>query len=188
MNYDAKKLTDFSVVKIFIMASLCKWEDLRDIEIGIRSEIQFQKEIGVKSISHSQISRRLIDLNTADLVDLLGRLTQHYRTLTGNATGLNANVGPLRIIDGTYVKLPKNALNWTAISKDSAGIKLHVRIVVASANSTFPEKMIPSTGNVADSDAVNHVIDANGALYVMDRGYAHKTKMDGKKCPISCSY
>ena len=30
MNYDAKKLTDFSVVKIFIMASLCKWDSLRD--------------------------------------------------------------------------------------------------------------------------------------------------------------
>lgn len=92
---------------------------------------------------------------------------------------MNPNVGPLRIIDGTYVKLPNDALNWTAISKDSSGIKLHVRIVVASANSIFPEKMIPSTGNVADSDAVNHIIDADGALYVMDRGYANKTKMGG---------
>jgi len=179
MNYDAKKLTDFSVVKIFIMASLCRWDSLRIIDTGIRSKKEFQKEIGVKSISHSQISRRLIDLNTADLADLLGRLAQHYWRLKGNAKGLNANVGPLRIIDGTYVKLPKNALNWTAISKDSCGIKLHVRIVVASADSIFPEKMIPSTGNVADSDAVNHIIDANGALYVMDRGYAHKTKMGG---------
>ncbi|WP_438315156.1 IS4 family transposase [Sporosarcina sp. FA9] len=91
----------------------------------------------------------------------------------------NPNVGPLRIVDGTYIKSPKNALNWTAISKDSAGIKLHVRIVAASSDSMFPEKMIPSTGNVADSDAVNHIIDADGALYVMDRGYAHKTKMGG---------
>uniref|UniRef100_UPI00129ABC37 transposase n=1 Tax=Sporosarcina cascadiensis TaxID=2660747 RepID=UPI00129ABC37 len=47
------------------------------------------------------------------------------------------------------------------------------------ANCVFPEMMIPSTGNVADSDAVNHIIDADGALYVMDRGYAHKTKMGG---------
>ena len=80
MNYDAKKLTDFSVVKIFIMANLCKWDSLREIDTGIRSKKEFQKEIGVKSISHSQISRRLIDLNTADLADLLGRLAQHYWT------------------------------------------------------------------------------------------------------------
>ncbi|MBD7986409.1 transposase, partial [Sporosarcina sp. Sa2YVA2] len=69
--------------------------------------------------------------------------------------------------------------NWTAVSKDSCGIKLHVRMVAASSSSVFPEKMIPSTGNVADSDAVNHIIEADGALYVMDRGYAHKTKMGG---------
>ncbi|WP_438312016.1 transposase [Sporosarcina sp. FA9] len=56
---------------------------------------------------------------------------------------------------------------------------MHVRIVAASPDSVFPEKMIPSTGNVADSDAVNHIIDADGALYVMDCGYAHKTKMGG---------
>ncbi|WP_211356439.1 hypothetical protein [Psychrobacillus lasiicapitis] len=36
--------------------------------------------------------------------------------------------------------------------------------------------MILSMGNLADSDAVNHIIDADGALYVMDREYAHQTK------------
>lgn len=179
LNYDAKKITDFSVVKVFIMALLCKWETLRDIEIGIRSKKDFQREIGVESISHSQLSRRLRELNTADLVDLLGRLAVHYRNLQGNAKGIIEKVGAIKIIDGTYVKLPNHALNWTAVSKDSCGIKLHVRVVIASATSTFPEKMIPSTGNIADSDAVNHIIDADGALYVMDRGYAQKTKMGG---------
>ena len=72
--------------------------------------------------------------------------------------------------------MPNSASNWTAISKVSSGIKLNVRVVTASSNSVFPEKMIPSTGNVADSDAVNHIIDADGALYVMDRGYAHRQK------------
>lgn len=179
MNYDAKKLTDFSLVKIFIMANICKWGSLRIIETGIHSKPEFLKEIEVESISYSQISRRLNEVNTADVADLLARLARHYSILRGNSKGLNVNVGPLRIIDGTYIKLPNNALNWTAISKDSCGIKLHVRILVTSADSSFPEKMIPSTGNVADSDAVNHIIDADGALYVMDRGYAHKTKIGG---------
>lgn len=179
LNYDAKKITDLSVVKIFIMALLCKWGSLRDIEIGIRSKKDFQKEIGVESISHSQLSRRLRELNTADLVDLLGRLAVHYRNLQGNAVGIIEKVGAIKIIDGTYIKLPNNALNWTAVSKDSCGIKLHVRVVVASASSTYPEKMIPSTGNIADLDAVNHIIEADGALYVMDRGYGEKTKMGG---------
>ena len=179
MNYDWKKLTDFSLLKILIMASLCKWDNLREIEAAIRSKKSLRLELGLKSISHSQISRRLIELNTVDLADILGGLAQKYWALQKNAKGFNANVGILRIIDGTYVKLPNNASNWTAISKVSSGIKLHVRVVAASSDSVFPEKMIPSTGNVADSDAVNHIIDADGALYVMDRGYAHKTKMGG---------
>jgi len=179
MNYEWKKLTDFSLLKILIMSSLCKWDNLREIEAAIRSKKSLRIELGLKSISHSQISRRLVELNTSDLADILGGLAQKYWTLQKNAKGLNSNVGILRIIDGTYVKLPNNASNWTAISKVSSGIKLHVRVVVASSDSVFPEKMIPSTGNVADSDAVNHIIDADGALYVMDRGYAHRTKMGG---------
>ncbi|MDW0116239.1 IS4 family transposase [Sporosarcina thermotolerans] len=179
MNYDAKKITDFSIVKVFIMANVAQWKSHRQIEAGIQAEPEFQKEIETDFISHSQISRRLIQLNTAHLVELFSRLAVLFWRIKGDTKGLNANVGPIRIIDGTYVKLPSDALSWTAVSKDSAGIKLHVRIVVASANSVYPEKMIPSTGNVADSDAVNHIIDADGALYIMDRGYAHKTKMGG---------
>lgn len=179
LNYDAKALTDFSVVKVFILANLCKWEGLREIEVGIRAKREIQKEIGVESISYSQLSRRLADMNTGLLADLLGRLATHYWKLQRNVKGINPNVGLLRIIDGTYVKLPNNAADWTAISKDSCGIKLHVRIALASADSVFPEKMIPSTGNVADSDAVNHLIDADKALYLMDRGYGNKTKMGG---------
>lgn len=177
MNYNAKKLSDFSLVKLMIMAEICKWESHNEIALNIGPKKSFQPELGLKSISGSQISRRLIKLNTADLADLLGRLARHYWILQRHAQGINPHVGILRIIDGTYVKLPNNASNWTALSQNSSGIKLHIRIVVASANSVFPEKMIPSTGNVSDVDAVNHIIDADSALYVMDRGYGHKTKM-----------
>ncbi|GGA49064.1 hypothetical protein GCM10011384_43460 [Psychrobacillus lasiicapitis] len=103
-------------------------------------------------------------------------MVAHYWRLIGDAKGLNVNVGLLRIIDGTNINLPNNTANWTAISKDSCGNKLHVRIVAVSPDSVFPEKMILSMGNLADSDAVNHIIDADGALYVMDREYAHQTK------------
>ncbi|MEK4025963.1 IS4 family transposase [Sporosarcina sp. FSL W7-1283] len=178
-NYDARKLSDFEVVKVFILANLCGWNNLRKIETGIRAKKDLQKEITTESFSHSQLSRRLAGLDTGQLADLLGRLASHFWLLKGASKGLHPNVGLIRIIDGTYVKLPNNAADWTAISKDSSGIKLHVRVAVADANCVFPEKMIPSTGNVSDSDAVNHIIDADETLYVMDRGYAHKTKIGG---------
>ncbi|MHA6260948.1 IS4 family transposase [Sporosarcina sp. CAU 1771] len=178
VNYDEKKLTDFSLVKAFVLSTICKWESHREIEENIRSNKSIQRELNLQSISHSQLSRRLITLDTNDLVDLLSQLTKCYWKLQRHAVGMNTNVGIIRIIDGTYVKLPDSASNWTAISKVSSGIKLHIRIAVASSDSVFPEKMIASTGNIADSDAVNYIID-DDALYVMDRGYAHKTKMGG---------
>ena len=179
LNYKAKKLTSFSLVKIMIMAGISKWESYREIALNIGPEKSFQQELELKSISPSQLSRRLIELNTGDLADLLGRLARHYWILQRHAQGINPHVGILRIIDATYVKLPDSASSWTAVSKVSSGIKLHIRLVVASADSVFPEKMIPSTGNIADIDAVNHLIDADSALYVMDRGYGQKTKMGG---------
>jgi hypothetical protein len=130
----------------------------------------------VKTICYSQISLRLIDVNTGDLAGLLGRLAKQYWLLQSNAKGLNANIGILLIIDSTYIKLPNNASNWTAISKESCGIKLYIRIVAASSDSIFPEKIILSSGNVADSDAINHIINADGDLNVMDRGYAHTSE------------
>lgn len=173
------KITDFSIVKLFIMANVAQWNSHRDIEAGIQSDEALKKELGIDFISYSTISRRLNGLDTEHLVDLFNRIARRYWQVKGVAKGINSNVGVLKIIDATYGKLPKNALNWTAVSKDSCGIKLHIRVALASANSVYPEKMIPSTGNIADSDAVNHIIDADGALYVMDRGYAHKTKMGG---------
>lgn len=47
MNYNAKKLTDFSVVKIFIMANLCKWDSLR----GNRNRYSFKKTISERNRS-----------------------------------------------------------------------------------------------------------------------------------------
>lgn len=178
MNYEEKKLTALALVKTFLLSTLCKWESLREIEENIRANRSVQRELGIQSISYAQLSRRLATLDTQELVRILGQLTNAYWKLQRHATGMNPKVGLIRIIDGTYVKLPDSASGWTAISKVSSGIKLHIRIVVASANSVFPEKMIASTGNIADSDAVNYLIDKD-ALYVMDRGYAHKTKMGG---------
>lgn len=179
-NYSYSKLTDESLVKIFLLSGLFRWESLREIEIGIRSKKHIQHELYLKSISASQLSRRLEQLDTTHLAELLSMIAQKYRILKSDKSkGLNPNVGLLRIIDSSHIKLPNNASNWTAVSKDSSGVKLHLRLAVSSSDSVFPEKMIPSTSNVSDIDAVNYLIEPDDALYVMDRGYAEKTKMGG---------
>lgn len=93
--------------------------------------------------------------------DILGLLAKQYWLLQNHSYSINPFAGLLKIIDSTYVRLPKNASTWTAISKDSSGGKT------------------PSTTNIGDSDVVNYLIDADRATYVMDRGYGHKTKTGG---------
>src|SRR5690606_22224019 len=162
------------------LAGLFRWESLDEIEIGIRSKKQIRQELDLKSISSSTLSRRLATLNTNELADMLSRIAQQYKFLkAGKSKGLNPNVGLLRIIDSSHIKLPNNASNWTAVSKDSSGVKIHLRLALASSDSVFPEKMIPSTANISDIDAVNYLIEPDNTLYVMDRGYAEKTKMGG---------
>lgn len=179
-NYGYKELTDDSLVKIFLLAGLFRWDSLHEIEIALRSKKQITKELNIDSISASTLSRRLSTLNTSKLADILSRITHQYKLLkSAKAKGINYNVGLLRIIDSTHIKLPNSASSWTAVSKDSSGVKLHLRLAVASTDSVFPEKMVPSTANIADIDAVNYLIEPDNTLYVMDRGYAEKTKMGG---------
>ncbi|MBO1006023.1 IS4 family transposase [Pseudogracilibacillus auburnensis] len=178
-NYNYRKMTDESVAKAFLLSKLFQWKGHEDIELAIRSEEQIQGALNVDSISASQLSRRLRKLDTSILSEILGRLVFRYWRLKSFAKGLNPTVGLLRIIDSSFIKLPNQASDWTAVSKDSSGVKLHLRLAVASSDSVFPEDMIPSTSNIADIDAVNYLINADDATYVMDRGYGEATKMGG---------
>lgn len=179
VNYEYDKLSEIALVKTFISANLFQWRSLEEIERGIRSKPKVQKELGVTSISGSQLSRRLANLDTKSLASLLGLVAKQYWLLRGKAGGISANIGILKIIDSSHIKLPQNASTWTAVSKNSSGVKLHLRLAVSSATEIFPEKMMPSTSNIADSDVVNYLVDAEYATYVMDRGYGYKTKIGG---------
>ncbi|MHA6259033.1 IS4 family transposase [Sporosarcina sp. CAU 1771] len=179
VNYDYDKLSEYALVKSMILAHVFGWASWKNIEKGLRSKPAILAELDLESISGSQLSRRLATVDTQALADLLALVAKQYWLLRGKTAGFSANIGILKLIDSTHIKLPQNASTWTAVSKDSSGVKLHLRLAVASATEVFPEKMIPSTSNVADIDAVNYLIDAEYATYIMDRGYGHKTKIGG---------
>ena len=44
-NQGFTKLTDDSLVKTFVLATLFRWNSLREIEQGIRSQIEIQNEL-----------------------------------------------------------------------------------------------------------------------------------------------
>src|SRR5699024_11484929 len=50
-------------------------------------------------------------------------------------------------------------------------VKMHTRLVVVSEDVAYPDKIVPSTGNVADVETSDRLIEEDDATYLMDRGY-----------------
>ncbi|MNV92441.1 hypothetical protein D3C71_1870430 [compost metagenome] len=48
---------------------------------------------------------------------------------------------------------------------------MHTRQVVADSTTVFPDRIIASTADVADSEVVMEMVVDDDAIYVMDRGY-----------------
>ena len=88
VNYEYDKLSEIALVKTFISANLFQWRSLEEIERGIRSKPKVQKELGVTSISGSQLSRRLANLDTKSLASLLGLVAKQYWYYEGKLVAL----------------------------------------------------------------------------------------------------
>ncbi|MGO4890693.1 transposase, partial [Anaerobacillus sp. MEB173] len=72
------------------------------------------------------------------------------------------------------------------ISKGHNAVKMHTRLVVASSDIVFPDKIVPSTGTVSDFESANVLIEESDATYVMDRGYPSRDNlMEWQKKNIS---
>ncbi len=87
----------------------------------------------------------------------------------------------IRIIDSTCLRLPATLANWAYVTRDHTQIKIHVRVLVLTKNEekeVIPEKAIPTTGNVSDYETMNFLVEDDGTIYVMDRGYVKYKQFD----------
>jgi len=178
LNYGMKKLSIEGLVKILIAAQLGNWESYKDIEINLRANNELQKEVGVNSISGSQLSRRINRLDNAIPMNLFQKTIKILDPLTRGLKGLPDGVGTLAILDSTELSLSEE-LSWAKVSKGHHAVKMHTLVKVVSSKIHYPEKIIPSTGKVSDHEAGNLLIekDAN-VTYVMDRGYLDLYQMN----------
>ncbi|MDZ5474689.1 IS4/IS5 family transposase, partial [Bacillus sp. 31A1R] len=111
LNYDMKKLSVEQLVKLFITAQLDHWESYPEFEIKMRAYSDLMKEIGIESISSSQLSRRINDLDTTILQKLFFKVLHELSFHTHHLSGL-PNIGRLRIVDATHIKLPAVLSEW----------------------------------------------------------------------------
>jgi hypothetical protein len=174
------------LLKIFVAAQLDQWSAYSNFEEKLRAYPKLRKELGIESISGSQLSRRIIDLPNDLTQKLFIRLNEEIQKLTHEDKGISPKIGKLRIVDSTQIKLPTNLCDWANISKGFNIVKMHTRLVVVSKGTAYPDKILPSTGNVSDFESADYLIEASDATYVMDRGYpSRKNLMDWLEKNIS---
>lgn len=167
-NY-RRKFTFVKAVKLLIEAQLNQRSDLEDISYHLDANPQLQHELGLVSISASQIGRTLDILPLEELQALWCRLIAQRSQAYPEPSV--ADLGKLRIIDSTVLSLPEVAGKWAYSSKMSNGVKIHTNVVLASPGVHYADQIICSTRGVADSEVALDLVVDREAIHVMDRGY-----------------
>jgi len=176
-DWGVKKLTTPNVMRIFVAAQLGEWESYSEMEEHIRARRDSEELFGLSEISGSQLSRRLNQLPTSFTQSLFHSAVRALHKLTAPQKGL-PTFGKLHVIDSSSLHLGEILGKWAYVTKNRNQVKLHTRIVVSSPDEYYPDRVIPSTGNVDDREVVPQLVTEEDATALLDRGYVDYTKMD----------
>ncbi|RTZ51707.1 IS4 family transposase [Bacillus sp. SAJ1] len=177
LDWGVKKLTTANLLRICVAAQLGKWESYTQIEEQIRARNDSKELFGVSTISGSQISRRVNSLPTTLAEELFLTAVKKLQEVT-TFKGGHSIFGKLHVVDASCLHLGPTLGKWAYVTHNRNQVKLHTRLVVASPDEAFPDKVIPSTGNVDEREVVMELVTDPDATYLFDRGYVDYTKID----------
>lgn len=158
---------------MFLHAQIQQREGLREIAADLLST-DFQLELGLSSISASQLSRKHNQVDPALLEQVFTELVVQVRQSTAPTTLRN----DFRIIDSTTIGLCLQTYKWAEFRKTKAGIKLHFRLAYIDDDMLVPEKTILTPAKKNDRTQLDALVDEVGLTYVFDRGYLDYAKFD----------
>lgn len=176
LDYRVRKLFSSQLLKVFVTAQLCGWDSLRRIEMELEADETLQQEFGC-SVSASTLCRRIDQFPSDILESVFHSLLSRIKTVAGHQGNLPTNA--LSIIDSTNLRLPHQLADWTYVTRYRSGVKVHTKLMVLADGSSFPERVVPSTGNVSDYEGSDLLVVDPDVTYLMDRGYVCYKRMDG---------
>lgn len=127
-NRYVKKFHFETALKLFLHGINTEKESLRHLDTSMVSP-DLQQELGLDSISHTQLSRTLTKLTPAVLWEI-------FLQLVGQAEKLEGRTNPhkLFIVDSTTFSLNKQRYPWAKFRKTKAGVKLHLKVCFMEKN------------------------------------------------------
>lgn len=172
-----KKLTFESFFMIMVYAQITESESLRNLSTTFNNSTELSQTVGIESISHSQLSRKLRDLAPSHFNDLFKEVTQaaHAYLPLG---AIESSLGNLYMIDSSTITMSLSQYQWADFRKNKSGVKLHLRLKFVDGVS-IPDKAIVTNARPADKNQMdNLVVTEEGAVNVLDRAYVDYKKFD----------
>ncbi|GAB6151443.1 IS4-like element ISDha2 family transposase [Desulfosporosinus burensis] len=163
-----QKLKTNQLALLISNAQLQEFKALRKISASVQSN-DFSRTIGLESISHSQISRRLRTLPVRVSEMLFKNLLNEVAQKKGFGL-IQQRLGNLFMIDASTISLCLSKYPWAVFRKTKAGIKMHLRL--SFDGMAVPDAVIITPAKTADKKKLDElIVKDTDALNIFDRGY-----------------
>ncbi|WHY80829.1 IS4 family transposase [Siminovitchia fortis] len=172
-----KKLDFLTFTNLFIYAQLKGLRSLERISEHVNRKKTVQRQIGIESISKSQLSRKLGDIPSEIFESIMRHLVQKLHQIYGPKKA-DQLLGKIHLIDSSTLSMCLSQHVWADFRNTKAGVKMHTSIVFCEGES-YLDKLIITPARPADEIQLDAliVIDKD-ALHVFDRGYYNFEKFD----------
>lgn len=171
-----KKMTTLQFIELMMTSQMNKEPALRDISNSLNNE-GLSGELGLPSISASQVSRRQRELDTIILKTLFADLLTEFARKRG-FNSIKQSLGNIYMIDSTTITLCLTKYRWAEFRSTKSGVKAHLRLKFG-LDGNLPDKVVITPAKPSDRSQMDElVVDETGALNLFDRGYNDYGKFD----------
>jgi len=173
-----KKLFTTKLLYIMFIAQVAQIESIRALAERVTDDIDLQANLKIDSISASQLSRRLKEMESDFWGTVFTQVARIVMEKTTNHLSATPNADRIHIIDASTITLCLNNYLWADYRKTKAGVKIHQCLVYQNGYS-YPERAILTTARKSDKSQLDELLITDpDALYVFDRGYVDYKKWD----------
>lgn len=172
-----KKLDSVTFTQLLVLAQVNQVASLTDISGLLNEDRELQSELGLASISKSQLSRKLRQMDTRFLESVLRRCTQQVVRAVGWKKATE-HLGRINLVDSSTITMCLSQYPWANFRHDKSGVKLHMRLVFVDGL-VYPDKEALTPAKPSDRTQMdNLVVNEPNALNIFDRGYVDYGKFD----------
>lgn len=170
MDRYVKKLDTITTCKLFVFAQLMQIKSLTDVSLHLSHQEDLQKELNLDSISTSQLSRKLREIDPAVFHIVFQDLVRQISKQLGMAS-TRKHLGCIHLIDSSTISMALSQYRWAEFRTTKAGVKIHLRLAYWG-ETVYPDEAILTPAKPADKKQLDRLIVRDpDALNVFDRGY-----------------